>query len=132
MAPVQVKAFARSLGTRAKTDRIDAEPIAHFLIFRPDAGRVLPAEHLRFLRALATKRAQVVVMRKRLLAQIRAHQKSGTEKLFEDTDAELKERLDVVIAELESRISELLSSDRRLSDTARILRSVPGIGPVAC
>ncbi|MBW3245445.1 IS110 family transposase [Epibacterium sp. DP7N7-1] len=132
VAPTQVKAFARSLGTRAKTDRFDAELIARFLIFRPDAGRVLPAEHRRLLRALTTKRAQVVEMRKRLLAQIRAHQKSGTEKLFEDIDAELKERLDVVIAELESRISELLSSDRRLSDTARILRSVPGIGPVAC
>ncbi|OZO45819.1 hypothetical protein CGU37_27330 [Pseudomonas fluorescens] len=47
-------------------------------------------------------------------------------------DVELKERLDVATAELESRISELLGSDRRLSDTARILRSVPGIGPVAC
>ena len=83
VAPAQVKAFARSLGTRAKTDRIDAELIARFLIFRPDAGRVLPAEHLRLLRALTTKRAQVVEMRKRLLAQIRAHQKSGTEKLFD-------------------------------------------------
>jgi transposase len=70
-------------------------------------------------------------MRKRLLAQIRAHQKSGTAELFEDIDVELKERLDVAIAELESRISELLGRDRHLADTARILRSVPGIGPVA-
>lgn len=43
----------------------------------------------------------------------------------------MKLRLDGVIAELECRISRLLSSDRRLADTARILRSVPGIGPVA-
>ncbi|PTT94306.1 IS110 family transposase, partial [Pseudomonas sp. HMWF031] len=129
--PAQVKAFARSLGTRAKTDRIDAELIARFLVFRPEAGRTLPAEHLRLLRALTTRRAQVVEMRKRLLAQIRAHRKSGTAELFEDIDVELKERLDVVIAELESRISELLGRDRHLADTARILRSVPGIGPVA-
>jgi len=62
---------------------------------------------------------------------IRAHRKSGTAELFEDIDVELKERLEGAIAELESRISELLGRDRRLADTARILRSVPGIGPVA-
>lgn len=129
--PAQVKAFARSLGTRAKTDRIDAELIARFLVFRPNAGRTLPAEHHRLLRALTTRRAQVVEMRKRLLAQIQAHRKSGTAELFEDLDHEMKLRLDGVIAELECRISRLLSSDRRLAATARILRSVPGIGPVA-
>lgn len=73
----------------------------------------------------------MVEMRKRLLAQIRAHRKSGTAELFKDIDLELKERLDGAIAELESRISELLGRDSRLADTARILRSVPGIGPVA-
>ena len=129
--PVQVKAFARNLGTRAKTDRIDAEIIARFMIFRPDAGRTLPAEHLRLLRALTTSRAQVVEMRKRLLAQIRALWKSGAAELFEDIDVKLKERLDIAIAELESRISELLGRNSHLADTARILRSVPGIGPVA-
>ncbi|MCE8514724.1 IS110 family transposase [Ruegeria pomeroyi] len=129
--PAQVKVFARSLGTRAKTDSIDAELIARFMIFRPDAGRALPAEHLRLLRALTTRRAQVVEMRKRLLAQIRAHRKSGTAELLEDIDLELKERLNVAITELESRVSELLGHDRRLVDTTRILRSVPGIGPAA-
>lgn len=131
VAPAQVKAFARSLGTRAKTDRIDAELIARFLVFRPGAGRSLPAEHLRTLRALTTKRAQMVEMRKRLLAQIRAHGKSGTAELFEGLDAELKDRLDRMIADLENRISRLLSRDARLTETTRILRSVPGIGPVA-
>ncbi|MBU2958967.1 transposase [Paracoccus sp. 1_MG-2023] len=47
--PAQVKAFARSRGTRAKTDRIDAELIARFFVFRPDAGRSLPTEKLRLL-----------------------------------------------------------------------------------
>ena len=76
--PAQVKAFARSRGTRANTDRIDAELIARFFVFRPNAGRSLPTEKLRLLRALRSKRAQIVEMRKRLLAQIRAHQKLGT------------------------------------------------------
>jgi len=40
LPPAQIKAFAVSRGTRARTDRIDAEPIAHFMAFRqmPDAA----------------------------------------------------------------------------------------------
>lgn len=129
--PAQVKAFARSRGTRAKTDRVDAELIARFFAFRPEAGRSLPAEKLRFLRALTTKRAQLVEMRKRLLAQIRAHQKLGTAVMFEDVDTELKQRIDSLIKELEDRITRTIGSDERLSATADVLRSIPGIGPVA-
>jgi len=44
LPPVQIKAFATSWGTRAKTDRIDAELIARFIAFRPDTGRTLPAK----------------------------------------------------------------------------------------
>lgn len=65
--PAQVKAFAQSRGTRAKSDRIDAELIARFFAFRPEAGRSLPAEKIRLLRALTSKRALLVEMRKRLL-----------------------------------------------------------------
>lgn len=38
LPPAQIKAFAMSRGTRAKTDRIDAELIARFMMFRPEAG----------------------------------------------------------------------------------------------
>ncbi len=126
-----MKAFAQSRGTRAKTDRIDAELIARFFAFRPEAGRSLPAEKLRLLRALTTKRAQLVEMRKRLLAQIRAHEKLGTAVMFEDVDTELKQRIDSLIKELEDRITLTIANDERLSETAGVLCSIPGIGPVA-
>ena len=70
-------------------------------------------------------------MRKRLLAQIRAHQKLGTAVMFEDIDTELKHRIDSMIEEPEDRITRAIASDDRLSETAGILRSIPGIGPVA-
>ena len=107
--PAQVKAFVQSRGTRAKTDRIDAELIARFFAFRPEAGRRLPAEKLRLLRALTSKRAQLVEMRKRLLAQIRAHQKLGTAGMFEDVDSELKQRIDGLVKELEDRITRAIA-----------------------
>ena len=129
--PAQVKAFAQSRGTRARTDRIDAALIARFFAFRPAAGRSLPAEKIRLLRALTSKRAQLAEMRKRLLAQIRAHQKLGTAAMFEHVDTEPKQRSDSLIRELEDRITRAIASDDCLSQTAIVLRSIPGIGPVA-
>jgi transposase len=70
-------------------------------------------------------------MCKRLLAQIRAHQKLGTAAMFEDVDTELKQRIDSLIKELEGRITRAFASKDRLSETAGVLRSLPGIGPVA-
>ena len=63
LPPAQIKAVALSWRRRATTDRIDAELIARFMAFRPEAGRRLPSEILRVLRALTTRRAQIVEMR---------------------------------------------------------------------
>ena len=131
LPPAQIKAFATSRGTRAKTDRVDAELIARFMAFRPDAGRALPAQKLRILRALTSKRGQLVETRKRLLAQIKARQKQGHGEPFEEMDAALRLLLDAQIAELEGQIERLIAADEALAETVRILRSVPGIGPVA-
>ena len=131
MPPAQVKAFAQSRGTRAKADRIDAELIARFLAFRPEAGRNFLAEKLRLLRVLISKRAQLVEMRKRLLAQIRAHQKLGTAVMFQEMDSELKQGIDSMIKKLEDRINRAIASDDHLSEMSIVLRSIPGIGPVA-
>jgi transposase len=101
------------------------------MMFRPDAGRSLPHEKLRLLRALASKRGQLVETRKRLLMQIRAQCKPGTADMFDETDTALKDLLDRQIAGLEAQIEKTIASDEDLSATACILRSVLGIGPVA-
>ncbi len=131
LPPAQIKAFAASRGTRAKTDRIDAELIARFMAFRPDAGRALPHGKLRLLRALTSKRGQLVETRKRLLAQIKAQGKLGSAEMFAAMDEDLKGLLDRQISELEAQIEDIIETDERLATTADILRSVPGIGPVA-
>lgn len=130
LPPAQIKAFATSWGTRAKTDRIDAELIARFMMFRPDAGRVLTHEKLRLLRALTSKRGQLVETHKRLLAQIKAHAKLGSADMFDAMNAELKDLLDRQIAELEERIEETIATDDELGATVGFLRSVHRIGTV--
>ena len=132
LAPAQVKAFGRSRGTLAKTDRIDAELIARFMAFRPEAGRRLPSGKLRDLRAPATKRKQLVEMRKSARQQIKANLRNGTAEPVEDLTDELLELLERQIAEVEERIRSLLANDAVLAEPAAVLRSVPGIGLVAC
>ncbi len=108
-----------------------AERIARVMAFRPDAGRRLPHEKLRHLRALTAKRGQLVETRKRLLAQIGAHERPGTADMFAGMDGDLRTVLDRQVAELGARIERLIATDDELAKTAEILRSVPGIGPVA-
>lgn len=131
LPPAQIKAFAASRGTRAKTDRIDAELIARFMVFRPDAGRTLPHQKIRLLRALVSKRGQLVEARKRLLAQVKAQGKLGSADLFANMDEDLKGLLDRQITGLEAQIEQVIATDEGLARTADILRSIPGIGPVA-
>ena len=132
LSPAQIKAFGKSRGTLAKTDRIDAELIARFMAFRPEAGRRLPSGKLRDLRALTTKRRQLVDMRKRHALHCKAGGKTEAAGEFEDLDVDVREVLDRRIKDLEQRIKTCLDSDEALSETAAVLRSVPGIGLVAC
>lgn len=131
LSPAQIKAFALSRGTLAKTDRIDAELIARFMAFRPEAGRELPDENLRILRTLTTRRGQLVDMRKRLKAQISARRKQGVSADVETMDDELKEVLDTQIDDIERRIENVIAQAETLAAKANLLRSIPGIGPVS-
>jgi transposase len=131
LPPAQIKAFALSWGRRAKTDRIDAELIVRFMAFRPNAGRRLPSATLRVLRALTTRRAQVVEMRKRLMAQIGARARQGVAADLETMDGELRALLEAQIRQLEQRITGILAQEITLAAKAELLRSIPGIGPVS-
>ena len=131
LPPAQIKAFALSRGRRAKTDRIDAELIARVMAFRPEAGRRLPSETLRVVRALTTRRAQAVEMRKRLVAQIGARTRQDVAANLEAMDGALRAMLEAQIRELERRIADILAQKAILAAKAALLRSIPGIGPVS-
>lgn len=131
LPPAQIKAFALSRGTRAKTDRIDAELIARFMAFRPEVGRELPNENLRVLRTLTTRRGQLVDMRKRLKAQIGARKKQAVSADVEVMDDDLQDVLDAQINAIERRIENVIAQVESFAAKAKLLRSIPGIGPVS-
>ena len=132
LPPAQAEAFGRSRGISAKTDRIDAELIARFMAFRPEAGRRLPSGRRRDPGTLTTKRRQLVEMRKSARRQAKADLRNGAADPVEDLTGELLELLERQISEVEERIGSLLANDAVLAETAALLQSVPGIGPVVC
>ena len=131
LPPAHIKAFALSRGTRAKTERIDAELIARFMLFRPEAGRNLSGENLRVLWALTTRRALVAEMRKRLSAQIAARRKQQVPADLKSMDANLLAILDAQLGDLEQRIKSVIGKEETSAAKARLLLSIPGIGPVS-
>lgn len=126
VSAAHVRNFARSLGNIAKTDPLDAEMIARFIAFRPDAGRKLPSKKLRTLNTLTTKRRQLINMRKILSCQT----KQRTAPMFDDLDNAHMTLLKEQITILENKMQDLLQRNDELNRYSEILRSIPGIGPI--
>jgi len=126
VSAAHVRSFARSLGNLAKTDPLDAQMIARFIAFRPDAGRHLPVKTLRELNGLLTRRRQIVTMRKQLRCQIK--QRAG--KQLKSMDGTLLSLLNRQIGSLDKLIEKFLERDPAMQARAAVLRSIPGFGPV--
>jgi transposase len=124
--PQAVRKFAGATGKLAKTDKIDAQVLAHFAeALRPEP-RPLPDQALQVLKAALQRRLQVVKM----IGQ----EKNRLEKTFiPSVRRDVQEHL----AWLQKRLKELdrdLHNQIRQSplwrDRDRLYQSVPGIGPV--
>lgn len=123
--PRQVRDFARASGILAKTDRLDAQVLAHFgQTMRPEI-RPLKDQQTRALTALVTRRRQLVNM---LVAE-KNRLATAPEPVQKDIQAHitwLEKRLEDMDHHLDQAIRE--SPVWRANDA--LLRSVPGVGPV--
>jgi transposase len=125
--PGRARDFARSAGLLAKTDRVDARMLALYgagLELEPTA-RVEP-ERLA-LQGLTARRDQLVEIRKAERTRLKG---IGDAWLAESLRT-LIAVLDQEIRKVESRIEGLLAKAERLTRDQAILRSAPGVGPVA-
>jgi len=123
--PRQVRDFAKATGRLAKTDRIDADIIAHFgEAIRPEI-RPLKDGQQRELADMLTRRRQLVDMRK--AEQQRLAVVTGTVKKDIHVHIEwLNKRID----DIDRDISNLIESTAKLKQIEKIVTSVPGVGPV--
>ncbi len=125
--PRQARDFAKGVGRLAKTDRIDAAVLARFAeVVRPPARPAEPAERAA-LDALLTRRRQLVEMRvmesNRLEAAADPTVRAGIERHVAWLEAET--------AEAERRLDEAVRASPAWRERDELLRSIPGVGPVA-
>lgn len=123
--PTRVRRFAEALGILAKTDKIDAQVIAHF------ASVVRPAVNGRQT-ALEEQLGAFVERRRQLLVELTAEKNrlsTCPECVRDDVEehvAWLEERID----RLEIDIQACIGLKPEWQERAEIIDSVPGVGPV--
>lgn len=123
---VRVKAFIRSRGTIAKTDRLDAYGLARYGQERSVelALWTAPAKELAALQALVQRRADLVGMR---TAEKNRAQAPGASLIARSCKAMLA-AIGKQIEQIESSIKEIFAASPGLAQTAKTLRTVTGIG----
>jgi len=126
--PARARDFARASGRLAKTDPIDARMLAAFgRVMQPATEQAVnPARNA--LARLAKRRDQLVLMR----AQEKNRRSEADDRALAERISRLIEVLDSEIAEIEADIKELIKAEPEITDEARLIRSLPGVGPVAC
>lgn len=124
--PAQIRAFAKAIGQRAKTDPIDAAVIAHFAEATKPQPRPLPDEATRLLAELVGRRRQIVEM----MAAEGQRERRLTDKRLRKSIARLRKVLEKELAELDGEIDESVRGSPVWREKEDLLASVPGIGPV--
>ncbi len=124
--PAQVRAFAKALGQRAKTDPIDAGVIAHFAEATNLEPRPLPDEQTRLLADLVGRRRQIVAM----IGAERQRQQRVTAPRPRKSIARLIKALEKELASLDADIDDAVQGSPAWRAKEELLTSVPGVGPV--
>lgn len=124
--PLQARSFIRATGQLAKTDAIDARMLAAMAqAMAPPPQSPIEPERLD-LADLHRRRAQLVGIRQQERTRARTASPATTASIAAHLDW-----LDGQIAELDARIVELIRQFAALHQAELLLRSIPGIGPVA-
>lgn len=123
--PKRIAALRLAEGRRAKTDRLDAELIARFALLMPDAARPVPSPQAFEIRALSTRRRQVVEM----IAMEKTRLKQALDPAILDSCRRMIALLSEERADLEARLEAALAGQPDGSERARLLQTIPGVGP---
>jgi transposase len=123
--PKRIRALRLAEGKRAKTDRLDARLIARFALLMSDAARPIPDTNALRLRALSTRRRQLVEMA--------AMEKT---RLKQALDPEIADSINATLAALaaeRARVEHQLEACARLQPEGerrrQLLITAPGVGP---
>lgn len=125
--PRQARDFARVLGRHAKTDRVDAAVLAEFATRIDPTPAAAPDPERDALAALLTRRRQVIDMRTMESNRLRPGLPAAVQAEIDDHLAWLDDR----IAAADHALAAAIRRTPAWRDQDDLLRSIPGIGPVA-
>lgn len=125
--PARAREFARAAGALAKTDKIDARMLAVMAQCLAPAPSPTADEERDTLALAHKRRDQLVHIRQQERTR---RSECGDPALRADIEQHLR-WLDARVAQWDEQIRHLIARSERLARLARMLRSVPGIGPVA-
>lgn len=121
--PRQVRDFARAIGRLAKTDRLDAQVLAHFAEAVRPTPYPLPDAQTQELTALLTRRHQVLEMLTAEKNRLRTAREL-VHRRVQDHICWLEQEL----ADLDDDLERTLRKSPLWREKDNLLRSVPGIG----
>jgi transposase len=123
--PAQVRAFAKALGQRAKTDPIDALVIARFAEATKPELRQLPDEKTQLLADLVARRRQIIDM---IVAE-RQREKRASKRLKKSIERLLK-ALEKELSSVDQDIDDAVRGSPAWREKEDLLKSAPGVGPI--
>ena len=124
--PRQVRDFAKATGKLAKTDTLDAQVLALFAERVQPAPRPLPDADALVLSSLMARRRQLIAM---LVAE-----RNRLDRALEPVRLGIQEHiawLEQTLGGVDKTLSQTLRKSPLWREREDLLRSVPGIGPVA-
>jgi transposase len=122
--PAQIRAFAKALGQRAKTDPIDAAVIAHFAEATRPEPRPLPDEATRLLADLVARRRQIIEM----IGAERQREKRTSMPRLRKSIGRVVGMLEKELAGLDADMDDAVRGSPAWREKEDLLASVPGIG----
>lgn len=122
--PAQIRAFAKAIGQRAKTDPIDAAVIAHFAEATRPEPRPLPDEATRQLADLVARRRQIIEM----MGAERQREKRTTMTRLRKSIRRVIGMLEKELAGLDMDIDDAVRGSPAWREKEDLMASVPGVG----
>lgn len=123
--PAQIRAFAKAIGQRAKTDPIDALVIARFAEATRPEPRPLRDEATRLLADLIARRRQIVEM---IGAESQREKRISVPRLRKSIRRVIG-MLEKELVDLDADIDDAVRGSPAWREKEDLLASVPGIGP---
>lgn len=124
--PRRIRALRLAEGKRAKTDRLDARLIARFALSMHAAARPVPAPRTYEIRALSTRRRQLVEM----IAMEKTRLKQALDDDIADSCRCAIARLGEERARIEDKLRARVIAEEQARTDHQLLQTIPGIGPV--